>query len=108
MNRGDLQQIAFAIVIFVVVALFVRALLNRNNDKDSKFALEELLLGDDGKTSKAAAVLMGAFVATTAVLLFQAWKGSLTDMTYAAYLAAWVAPTVTRLIVNGKPADAAS
>ena len=91
------------VIAAVALALFIlHALTRRDKCSTSSINLEDLLLGDDGKMSKAATVLLGAFAATTLILVYQAWKGTLTDMTYGAYLAAWVAPTVTRLIVNGK------
>lgn len=104
----NIQQIVFALIVFGIVSTIAHVLVRRDRDQTSRLCLEDLLLDADGKMSRAACVLMGSFVATTAILIYQAWKGTLTDMTYGAYLAAWVAPVVTQMIVNGKPANANS
>jgi len=81
----------------IVVLLIVRVLLSRNHDSRSLIDLDDLLIGDDGKLSKAAVVLFGAFTIASWVIIFQAWKGVLTDINFAAYLGAFVAPTITKL-----------
>lgn len=96
------QQALFIVTTLVIVLVIWKTLIRRDRAAASQINLEDWLLGDDGRLSKAAGVMMGAFVTTTWVVLFQAYKGQLTDTIFGAYIAAWVAPTVTRLIVEAK------
>src|SRR5262245_36512088 len=84
----------------VLLVLVVVTLRRRDRASDSPIKLEDLLLGEDGRISKAAAVMMGAFALTSWAIAYLAVNDKLTEGYFGAYLAAWVAPTVTRLIVN--------
>lgn len=92
-----------AALILVIIAI-VYALMKRDRSATSYINLEDLLLGDDGKLSKAAAVMMGSFALTTWLMVYLALGNKMTEGYLAIYVAAWIAPTVTRLIVN-KPAE---
>lgn len=92
------------IVVLIIASLAVTwSLLRRSKLIDSKLELDDLLLGDDDKLSKAAAVMMGAFLLTSWCILYLTLTGKLTEGYFMAYLGAWVAPTVTKLIVNRPP-----
>jgi hypothetical protein len=94
-TRGSL-----AAILGVVVILAYFTLRARSRSGASAINLDDLLLGEDGKVSKAAAVMMGSFAGTTWVIVYLTLCDKLTEGYFAAYLAAWVAPTVTKLIVN--------
>lgn len=98
---GESMRWEMIVVLLVVLLLVVRSLLQRDRDARSAIDLEDLLLGADGRASKAAAVMFGAFLLTSWVIVYQTLTDKLTDLTFGAYLAAWVAPTVTALITNG-------
>lgn len=100
----DYQKAALTLALVVVVLLIARALLRSNRSDASQINLEDLLIGDDGKTSKAAAVMFGAFGLSTWILVNLTVTGRLTEGYFTAYLGAWVAPTVARLIFS-KPTD---
>lgn len=93
------------IVLIGVLAIILLALLFTlwRSDRSSRSAidLEDLLLGADGKLSRAAAVLLGSFLMTTWVIVYLTYTGKLTEGYFTAYLAAWVAPTIALLF---KPA----
>lgn len=98
-----LMMVALAMLI---VALLV-SLRSRDRCTSSRISLDDLLLGEDGRLSKAAAVMLGAFALTSWAIAYLALNDKLTEGYFSAYLAAWVAPTVTRLIVN-RPSSSAS
>lgn len=56
------------------------------------------LFSENGKASRGAFVMMGAFAATTAVFIYYAVMHWLTDAMYIGYGAMWVIPVVARLI----------
>lgn len=64
------------------------------------YVIADLLMGDDGKASKAAHVMFGAFFITSWVIVYEALTGKLDPLVFGAYIAAWVAPAVTKLIVG--------
>jgi hypothetical protein len=89
------------IILIVVLAAVLLALLITlvRSDRNTRSAidLEDLLLGPDGKLSKAAAVLLGSFLMTTWVIVWLTYTNRLTEGYFTAYLAAWVAPTIANL-----------
>jgi len=90
-------------ILAVVVLLILWTLERRNRNKASPINLDDLLLGTDGKASKAAFVMGGSFVVTTWVIIFETLNKTLTDITFAAYVGAWVVPAVTALIKGPSP-----
>lgn len=85
-------------ILAIVVLLIIWTLIRRSRSATSGIDLDDLLLGDDGKVSKAAAVMFGAFGLTTWVIIYLTINDKLSDSYFTAYLAAWVAPTVARII----------
>lgn len=94
-------------VLAVTVLSILWALERRSRNTRSKIALDDLLIGDDGRMSKAAAVMFGSFAMTTWVVVYLTINGKLTEGYFAAYIAAWVAPAVAK-IIKGPPDVAAS
>lgn len=85
----------------LVAALVIAHLLGRSQrDKHSPINFEDLFIGDDGRMSKASTVMLGSFVVTTWMMVELTLSGKLTEGYLGLYMAAWVAPTVTSLIVN--------
>lgn len=82
------------------VLVIIWSLIRRDRNHRSKLNLDDLLLGDDGKISKAAIVLLGAFAFTTWLMVVLTVHDKMTEGYFTAYGAFWIAPTVTRLIVN--------
>jgi hypothetical protein len=93
-----------AVLVLVLVGLVIaRSLLRRDADEGSRLSLDDLLLGDDGKMSKAAAVMLGAFLVTTWMMIWLTMQAKMTEGYLAIYVAAWITPTVTRLIKGTDP-----
>lgn len=82
-------------------------LLLANRAPSNPVSLIDLLLGDDGRASKAAFVMFGAFTLSTWVIVYLTLNDKLTEGFFTIYVSAWVAPTVTRLIV-GRRTDGAA
>jgi hypothetical protein len=92
----------------LVCLSLVWGLHRRSISRSSHISLDDLLIGDDGKISKAAAVMNGSFLVTSWVIVFQTMNKTLTDITFSAYVAAWVIPSVTKLIKGPTPPVASS
>ncbi len=91
------------IAAFVGCLIFiVRSLIQRSRNIASGFNLDDLLIGDDGKASKTAAVMFGSFGVTSWVIVYLALEEKLTEGYFGAYIAAWVVPIVTK-IIKGSP-----
>lgn len=88
------------VLLGLAVLLILWSLLRKSKLITSKIDLDDLLLGDDGKLSKAAAVMMGAFLLTSWGMAYMWLAKMMTEGYFGAYLLAWVSPTVTKLIVN--------
>lgn len=92
-------KILMASALILVIIAIVYVLIKRDRSIVSAINLEDLLLGEDGKLSKAAAVMMGSFALTTWLMVYLALGGKMTEGYLAIYVGAWIAPTVTRLII---------
>lgn len=97
MNPTKIVMIA---VMVIIIAALIFSLIKRDRSISSKINLEDLLIGEDDKVSKAAAVMMGAFAMTTWLMVYLAMSGKMTEGYLAIYVGAWIAPTVTKLIVG--------
>lgn len=96
----DLTRAGMLMLLVIIVALLVWGLLRRDKLIDSRIDLDDLLIGEDGKLSKASAVMMGAFAVTTWGMAYMWINKTMTEGFFLAYLSAWVAPTVTVLITR--------
>lgn len=76
-------------------------LVSRNMNRRSRIDLDDLIVGDDGKASKAAFVMFGALGVTSWIVITMTHDKTMTGEIFAAYIAGWVAPAVTKLIVDG-------
>ncbi len=84
-------------VLVVLILVIAWSLHKRDEDRHSKIDLEDLLLGEDGRLSKAAAVMLGAFALTTWQMIYLTLSDKMTEGYLGIYVAAWIAPTVARL-----------
>jgi hypothetical protein len=92
-------MIIFALLAVLLVLLIVRTLKRWNADPGNPIAIRDLLM-ENGKLSKGACVMMGAFAVTTWFILYYSLQGKMSEGYLGLYLAAWVTPVVARLIVN--------
>lgn len=98
------DHIMFAILAIAILAIML-SLERKNRSSRSAFSFDDLLT-ENGKTSKAACVMFGSFAVTTWLLVFLTVNGKITETYFGAYLAAWVAPAVAK-IIKGDAAPAA-
>lgn len=94
------EHIMFAIFAVGVLAI-LWSLERKSKSHTSHFNFDDLLT-EDGKTSKAACVMFGSFAVTTWVLVYLTINAKLTELIFGAYLTAWVAPVVTKIIAARK------
>lgn len=90
------DHVMFAILA-VTVLLVLWSLERKSKDRHSSFSFDELLT-ENGKTSKAACVMFGAFAFSIWLMVFLALKDKMTEGYFGAFLAAWVAPAVAKII----------
>jgi len=101
-------KLVMMVVLGIVLIVAVISLRRRDRCSSSAIKLEDLLIGEDGRLSKAAAVMMGSFALTSWVIAYLAVNDKLTEGYFTAYVAAWVAPTVTALVVRRSSATSSS
>jgi hypothetical protein len=97
------HEIGMTGVLGVGLILILWGLHRRSKSAMSKISLDDLLIGEDGKISKAAAVMTGSFVLTSWVVVFQTLNKSLSDATFGLYIGTWVVPVVTKLLKGPVP-----
>ena len=93
------MAVVFALAAFVLLLLIWRSLAKMHADESVNFDLRDLLM-ENGRVSKAACVMMGAFAVTTWQFVYYTLNGKLTEGYLGIYVAAWIAPVVARLISN--------
>lgn len=93
-------KLSLAALLGLVILYIAVSLVRRSRLSTSQINLEDLLLGEDGKISKVAAVMMGAYAMTTWLMIYLALNSKMTEGYLAIYVGAWIAPTVTKMIVN--------
>jgi len=76
--------------VWVMLSLF-----RRSRARDSKIHLDDLLLGEDGKISRSAVVMMGSFMFSTWMMTYLLATGKMTEGYLGLFLASWVAPALT-------------
>lgn len=93
------QHWPFAVLALIAAGIAV-SLVRKSKSRASHIQIDDLLLGEDGRISRAACVLLGSFLLTSWGMIFMWLNEKMTEGYFAAYLAAWVAPAVTKLIVG--------
>lgn len=85
----------------VLILLAARAIRRWQLKEDAPFDVQDLFL-ENGKASRGAVVLMGAFAATTWFFVYYTWTGKMTEGYFGLYAGAWVAPIIVRVIFGEK------
>ena len=103
----DNAKLGMLVALLALALVSIGYIIRQSRDGNSPLALEDLLLerGPDGtkQLSKIAFYLLGAFVVSSWVVVHQTIIGTLTDVTFGAYTAAWVMPLLTKIVKNGQP-----
>jgi hypothetical protein len=100
------RHVMYAILACVTL-LIMWTLERRNKNAASTFSFDDLLT-DNGKTSKPAAVMFGAFALSVWLMVFLAVNDKMTEGYFGAFLAAWVAPSVAKIIKGDPPGTVTS
>ena len=90
-------------VLAVAVLLIMWSVERRSKSAASRINLDDLLLGDDGRMSKPAAVMFGSFALTSWTIVYLTLTNKLTETYFGAYIAAWVVPAVVKIIKGTEP-----
>ena len=98
----NIEPWQIALVVALLVALIIMISLRRaHDDPASTFDLRDLLM-ENGRVSKAAAVMLGSFAATTWCFIYLTISGKMTEGMFGLYAAVWVTPVLARLFkANG-------
>lgn len=97
----EINVMAMSLIIFI--AWCFNEARHLNKAEDNTFYVIDLLM-ENGRISKAAVVMMGAFVLTTWMMVTLTLKDKLTEGYLGIYVAAWITPVVVRLI-TGSPSN---
>lgn len=89
-------------LLFILGALIIWRSLQKLTAGNSTYDWHDLLM-EHNKASKAAHVMLGAFAVTTWMMVYLTLSEKLTEGYLAIYVAAWIAPVVTRLIAKPAP-----
>jgi len=90
------------VVLVICVAWLMASVLKRSRHPDSAINIEDLLLGEDGRVSKTAVVMLGAFLLTTWMMIYFTAAGKMTEGYFTIYVGAWVTPTLAKIISPAK------
>lgn len=101
------QKIWMLAGLLCLATLALGYIIRQSRDGASPIDIEDLLLergpGGTKQLSKIAFYLLGAFLVSSWVVVYQLTLGTLSDTAFAAYMAAWVAPLITKIVKNGQP-----
>lgn len=93
----------FGALAILVVLIITRTLRKWNANAANTFDVVDLFM-ENGRASKGAVVLMGAFFATTWFFIYYSLLGKMTEGYFGLYAAAWIAPVVARMIASAPSA----
>lgn len=99
----DWHQFGFGMLAALVVSIIVRTLMRWSAEQGNPFIARDLLM-ENGRASRGAVVMMGAFAATTLHFIYYTLIGKMTEGYFGLYSAAWIAPVVVRMMTNPSPA----
>ena len=88
------------IVLAIAVFLITVAAIRLHQRADNDFNILDLLM-ENGRVSKAAVVMMGAFSLTSWMMVELTLIGKMAEGYFGLYAAAWIAPVVVKLITQG-------
>lgn len=94
----DWMVVALIVVLIVIAISLYRAQKDGTNTLD----LYDLVM-ENGRLSRIAFVLVGAFAVTSWMMVSMTLNGTMTEGVFGLYLTAWVAPVVTRIIKGPSP-----
>lgn len=100
-------EAAFSLVAVLLALLIWRSLRKMHDAPDVTFDLRDLIM-ENGRVSKAACVMMGAFASTTWFFIYYTLAGKMTEGYFALYGGFWITPVVARIIKQNGDASTPS
>jgi hypothetical protein len=97
------EPVIFALLAVIVLLLLARTLQRWSRDQQDPFELRDLFM-ENGRASRGAVVMLGAFASTTLFFLYYTAMGRMTEGYFGLYSAAWIVPTVARMLTGSPPA----
>jgi len=94
-------------ILACVTLLILWTLERRNKSAASAFSFDDLLT-ENGKTSKAACVMMGAFAFSTWCMVYLVVNDKMTEAYFGLYLGVWATPAVAKIIKGDGPVSMTS
>lgn len=109
-NLADLPvaKILAMVGLLALVVVVTRVLWARDKDAASKINFDDLLLDVNGRMSKSAAVMFGAFAMTTWMMIFLTLEGKMSEGYLTIYGGLWIIPAVTKLIKGSAPVQSSA
>lgn len=86
--------VVFALILFAAIFWRLRIM---SNTETCPFDIRDLVLSD-GKASKSAVILMGAFLLTSLYFIYAVLSDKMTDTLFLAYTGVWVVPALTKTV----------
>jgi len=93
----------FGLLAVIIALLIMRTLTRWSASPTDPFEVRDLFM-ESGRASRGATVLLLSFASTTWFFVFYSLTGRMTEGYFGLYVAAWIAPTVARMITNSTPA----
>jgi hypothetical protein len=93
-------KVIMSVVLVGMVVAALWTITRRDRNSRSGIKWDDLLLGEDGRLSKAAVVMMGAFALTTWMMVYLTLTDKMSEGYFTIFGALWATPAVTKLIVN--------
>ena len=100
----DHMLIVFGLLAVLVILSIWRVFRRWSASDETAFSLSDLFM-ENGKASKGAVVLIGAFASTTWMFIYYTLLGKMTEGYFGLYSAAWIAPVVAKMIAIGPAAS---
>jgi len=92
-----IEPMTLVLILIVLIVAYSAYRLHLNPEND--FNILDLIM-ENGRVSKAASVMMGAFTLTSWLMIQLTLSGKMTEGYFGLYSAAWIAPVVVRLITG--------
>jgi ABC-type multidrug transport system permease subunit len=97
------EALIFGILALLTLLVIARTLQRWSREDENPFELRDLFM-ENGRASKGAVIMLGAFAATTWFFVFYSFTGRMTEGYFGLYSAAWIAPVVARMFTSAPPA----
>lgn len=96
---GEAMTVLLVLSFLLLVLIALRYLSKAQKDASNNYDWHDLLM-ENGRASRAAHLMIGAFIVTTWHFVYYSVTGHMSEGYYGLYVAAWIAPVIARLVWN--------